>query len=152
MSAKHNRQLLEFDPSTDPPLPTRANVAANGFLHPLGDAVGILGVTFHEHVALDEHMRAMTAKAQQRKGILTKKARSKWGPEASILRVTHNALKSSLLCYARAATGSYFLDDLVNLIDTAAVNTASRRITGARHSTRIEILHFQPGTYYFRNL
>ena len=51
MSAKRNSQLLEFDPSADPPPPTRANAAADGPPHPLID-VEIFGVAFHEHCAL----------------------------------------------------------------------------------------------------
>ena len=74
------------------------------------------------------------------------------GLDASVLRVTHDALISSLLRYGLVLTGSSLPDDLMNKIDKGVVNVASRRIAGLPRITRIEALHFASGTHSIRNL
>ena len=151
-SAEHCKSLIDFDPETHPPLPTRANLAADGFPYPLSDSVKILGLTLDEYFALDEHMKILSAKAQVRQGILSRVARCAWGLESTVLRLTHDALVTSLLRYAMAVVGSCAPDDLINRIDTTIVNTAARRVSRLPLSTRIETLHFLSGTYSYRNM
>ena len=79
-------------------------------------------------------------------------ARTSWGLDASVLRVTHDALMTSLLRYGLVFTGPGFPDDLMNRIDTGVINVASRRITGLPRITRKKAPHFALGTHSIRNL
>ena len=151
-SAEHSESLIEFDPEEHPPIPPRTTLAADGFPYPLSEGVKVLGVTMDEYFTLDEHLKIMSTKAQVRQGILSKVSRCTWGLEMTILRLTHDALITSLLRYAMVVVGSCAPDDLINRIDTTIINVAARRISRLPLSTRIETLHFLSGTNSYRNM
>ena len=90
-------------------------------------------------------------RAQMRTGILATQARTTWGLEISVLRITHDAIITSLLRYGLEAVGSRCPDDIANRIDAAIINTAARRISGLLLSTRIEGLRFLAGTHSYCN-
>ena len=69
-----------------------------------------------------------------------------------MLRVTHDAIITSLSRYGLAVVGSCCPDGTANRMDPAIINTAARRISGLPVSARIEVLHFLAGTHSFRNL
>ena len=71
-------------------------------------------------------------------------ARTPWGVDTTVLKVTHDALITSILRYGLVLTGSGLPDDLLNM--------ASRRITGLPFFRRVEALHFISGTRCLRNL
>ena len=79
-------------------------------------------------------------------------AHRKWGLETTVLRISSDAIISSLLRYGLTVLGSGLPEDLVNKIDVQIINTTARRITGLHPSTRIEILHFLAGTHTYKNL
>ena len=110
-----------------------------------------MGITFDPHVTLDAHFRVLLAKAQLRQGILSRVARTSWGLETTILKVTHDALLTSLFRYGLVLVGSCVPDDLLNKLDTQVINVAARSICAADRSMGIETLHFATGTHSFRN-
>ena len=94
----------------------------------------------------------MLAKSRVRQGILASISHRKWGLEATVLRMTHEALANSLLRYGLNVMGSCMPEDLINSIDVHVVNPAARRISGLSSHTRIEALHFLAGALSCRNL
>ena len=59
-----------------------------------------LGVTIDSLLALNEHYRNIMAKAPVRQGVLNRAARSHWGLEVGVLRMTHDAINRSALVYS----------------------------------------------------
>ena len=118
---------VEFDLEGGAEMPTRMHAACGGYPSPLGETVKVLGVYLDSHMTLDEHFRALMSKAQMRQGILARVARMTWGLDTAVLRVTHDALITSLLRFGLVVTGSCMPDDLMNKIDTRVINVASRR-------------------------
>ena len=150
--ASYDHTLLEFDPQTQPSLTTRAEMDSDGFPYPLEESIKILGIRIDDHFSMDAGVEDLLARSQLRQGILAKLARTTWGLETSVLRITHDALISSILRYGLTIVGSCCPDDLANRIDVAIINVAARRVSGLPLSTRIEVLHFISGTHSYRNL
>ena len=150
--ATYDRTLLEFDPHEHSALTSREAIDAEGFPYPLEEFTKILGVLIDDRLTMDAHIGSLMTRAQLRQGILAKLARTSWGLETSVLRITHDALLTSLLRYGLVLVGSCCPDDLANRVDTAIINTAARKISGLPLSTRIEVLHFLAGTFSYRNL
>ena len=141
---------MDLDSSV--PLPAQGTLDAFGFPYPLADNMRALGVQMDEWLTLDEHYKGVFARAQVRQGVLAEVAHSSWGLETSILRITHDALITSMLRYGLTLTGSCLPGDLISRVDTQVINTASRRITGLPLNARIEALRFIAGTHSMRNL
>ena len=144
--------MLDFGPLAHPLLPVRASLEEGGFPYPLEDQMRILGVTFDNHFVLDAHVRAMLARDQVRQGILARVAPSSCGFGRSILRITHDALATSLLRYDLVVTSSCYQGRLAVKLDAAVIDTASRRILGLPLRTRVEVLRFLAGPFALRNL
>ena len=142
----------EFELESEQAMASRLDMACQGYPFPLQETVKVLGVILDNHMTLDEHYRVLMSKAQVRQGILTRVARMTWGLDTGVLRVTHDALITSLLRYALIVVGSCLPDDLMNKLDTRVVNIASRKIAGLPYITRIESLHFIADTQSVRNL
>ena len=144
--------MLDFDPEDTIPHIVDERSGTEGFPYPVADEMAILGITFDPHMTLDAHFKVLLAKAQLRQGILTRVARTSWGLETTILKVTHDALLTSLLRYGLVVMGSCIPDDLMDKLDTQIINVAARRIVGLPITTRVEALHFIAGTHSSRNL
>ena len=144
--------MVEFDPFDHPNLASRADIGADGFPYPLEEHIKVLGMYLEDHFAMDMHITSLLTRAQLGQGILAKLARSTWGLETSALRITHEAIITSLLRYGLVVFGSCCPDDLANRVGAAITNTAARRISGLPQSTRIEVLHFLAVAHSFRNL
>ena len=151
-AARFSDVQLELDPFDHPALQRPELIDAYGFPYPLAESMRVLGVQLDEYMTLDEHLQSILSRAQVRQGILAKVAHSSWGLETSVLRVTYDALLTSLLRYGLTMVGSCLTDDLVAKIDVHIINVASRRVTGLPIFTRIETLHFVAGTQSYRNM
>ena len=112
----------------------------------------VLGIWLDTHLTTGDQFRSLQKRAQSRQGILARVANSSWSLETTVLRVTYDALITSLLRYSLVPMGSWLPDDLMDKIDTQAVNTAARRVTGLPRITRIDALHFLAGTNSIRNM
>ena len=150
--APYNNSLLDFDPFEHPSLASRREQESEGFPFTLEANLKVLGVILDDHLTMDANIQAMLSRAQLRQGILAKMAKTTWGLETGVLRITHNAIITSLLRYALTLIGSTSPDDLVNRIDAAIINAAARKVTGLPTPTRIGILHLIADTQSFRNL
>ena len=64
-----------------PPLPARANTAADGFPRCLNDVIKKLGVSLGYYYAMDARVKTILEKAELRRGTLAKVAHSSWGLE-----------------------------------------------------------------------
>ena len=145
----------DFDPSM--PQATQTNTGSRNqqsptFPYPLNATIKILGITFDRHFTFDEHFDLLQAKARTRQSIMAGVAHRKWGLETSILRISSDAIITSLLRYGLLVLGSSFPEDLIHKVDVQIINTTARRITGLHPSTRIETLHFLAGTHTYKNL
>ena len=70
--------------------------------------------------AIDDHFKGIAAKAQLREGVLSKVADTRWGIEAGVLKIAHDAVITSLLRYGLVVTGSRSPSDLLHRINAAA--------------------------------
>ena len=150
--ARWTVDTTDFDPDQETPPEPRPRGLDRAFPYPLSSTMKVLGITIDRHFTFDSHHSALLAKSRTRQGILSSVAHRGWGLETSILRITHDALVTSLLRYGLNILGSSMPDDLVNRIDVLVINPAARRITGLETHTRIEVLHFLAGTQSYRNL
>ena len=137
---------MEFDLEAVQQMPSRQSIACQGYPFLQQETARVLGVLLDSHMTLDEHYKVLMSKAQVRQGILARVARMTWGLDTGVLRVTQEALITSLLRCGLALTGSCLPDDLLNRIDAGVVNIAARKIAGLPYITRIESLHFIAGT------
>ena len=81
-----------------------AGVWANArFRFPLKAAAGVLGVDIGRYLS----------EARLRQGILSRGARSSWGVECGVLRMTHDAMITSLPRNALRVVGTMILERLV---------------------------------------
>ena len=142
---------MDLDPLVSEPVESRSTQAAWGFPCPMSDEMRILGITLDPHLALGVLSRCLVSKALVRRSIFVRVARTSWGLDASVLRVTHDAFVSSLLRYGLVFTGSCSPGDLLNKIGAGIIDVASRRISGLPRITRIEALHAASGTFSIRN-
>ena len=122
------------------------------FPFPLKAVVRVLGVDIDWYLSFDEHFASTLKKAQVRQGLLSRVARSSWGLEWGVLRMTHDAVITSLMRYALCIVGSCLPTDLFRKLDTMIVNIAARKIGGLNRTVRIESLHFLSGTKSMSNL
>ena len=153
VEARHSNFLLtDLDPMASEPLGPAGAWSAWGFPYPLSEEMKVLGITLDPHLTLDAHHRGLLSKAMVRQSILARVAHTTWGLDATVLRVTHDALINSLLRYGLVFTGTCLPDDLLNKLDTGVINIAARRISGLPRIARIEALHFVSGTHSSRNL
>ena len=111
--AKLGCPVVEHGLEGGPPLRDRRQMECQGYLCPLSDTVRVLGALLDNHMTLGDHFRTLMAKAQGRQGILAKVARVTWGLNSAALRVTHDALITTLLRYGLVLTGSCWPDDLM---------------------------------------
>ena len=74
------------------------------------------------------------------------------GLETSSLRVTHDAVITSLIRYGLLILGSCLPEDLIDKMDVQIINTAARRASDPPRTVRIESLQFLSGTRTYRNL
>ena len=117
------KEILDFDPYQD--IPTIEDNFWDGFPFPVTPTLRILGVAIDMFFSLDEHFRDPVAKAQLRQGILEKVAGTKWGLEVGVLKMTHDAVITSLLRYALVVTGSCLPPDLFRRANTQIINKAA---------------------------
>ena len=68
----------------------------------------VIGIQLDVNMALDGHLQSIVSRAQGRQGILSRAAGSSWGLETSALRVTCDALITSLLRYGLTMAGVMF--------------------------------------------
>ena len=118
----------------------------------MSENLKVLGVTIDTHFALDAHFNSVTTRAVACQRILAKVANYRWGLEAGLLHITHNAVIGSILRYALAMTGSVMPPDLVKKMKTQIINIAARKVSGVSRTARIECLHFAINTATFLNL
>ena len=115
--ARYDGTIIDFDP-TNPPQnfgrPTLERQA--GFPFQLEDTITFLGVRFCRRVALGAHFREILTRYQHQRGNLSRRAGQSLGLDASVLRITHNAVVSSLVRYGLLVIGSCIPDDLANKI------------------------------------
>ena len=150
--AQWTANTLDFHPNQETPTEPRPKDLDRPFPYPLSSALKVLGITIDRHFTFDSHCSALLAKSRTRQGILSSVAHRGWGLETAVLRITHDALVTSLLRYGLNILGSTMPEDLINRIDVLVINPAARRITGLETHTRIEVLHFLAGTQSYRNL
>ena len=146
---------IDFDPNEIPQQQKQGpqdNPTSGNYPFPLNDTIKILGLTFDKHFTFDTHYESLIAKARMRQSIMAGVAHRKWGLETAILRISSDAIITSLLRYGLTVLGSGLPEDLINKIDVQIINTTARRITGLHPSTRIEVLHFLAGTSTYKNL
>ena len=70
---------------------------------PLPTKGEISGVTFDRHFTLDPHYLSVLPKPKVRRGSLNRVAHGVWGLEHGIVRMTHDAVVTTLLRYAPVA-------------------------------------------------
>ena len=85
-------------------------------------------------------------------GILSTASRFIWGLGTNVLRMTSNALVTSLLRYGLAVAGSMAYEQSLVIIDATAINEIAPRILGVRHSARIPAAHSTAGVKSVNNL
>ena len=117
--AKLLRETLDYDPRT-PPTTQECNFW-DGFPFPVTPTIRILGVAIDMFFAMDDHYRDLVAKARLRQGILKKVTSTHWGLEIGVLKMTHDAIITSLLRYALVLTGSCFPPDLLKRTNTQII-------------------------------
>ena len=143
-------RVLDFDPEED--IPMADMNFWEGFPYPAAESMRVLGLTVDMFFSLDEHYQEIINKAQMRQGILSRVARCKWGMDTGVMKMTHDAVITSLLRYALTITGSCIPPDLMRKLNTQIVNIAARKISTLSRSTRIESLHLATGTSTILNL
>ena len=152
LEARWTAGAIDFDPAQETPEEPRPIGLDRAFPYPLSPTLKVLGIIIDRHFTFDSHCTALFAKSRTRQGIMASVARRGWGLETAVLRITHDALITSLLRYGLSVLGSCVPDDLINRIDVLVINPAARRITGLESHARIEVLHFLAGTQSYRNL
>ena len=86
---------------------------------------------------MDVQFRAILLETEVRHGTLNRVANTQWGLELGVLKMTHDAVITSLLRYALAITGSVAPPDLFAKRNSQVVNTATRKTGGPSRSARI---------------
>ena len=112
----------------------------------------ILGVTFDERLCFRAHIQRLLGRAKVRHSVMSKLARSSWGLETGVLRVTHEALLTSLIRYGMVATGSGAYESDFCLLQTRHANIAARRVLGIGRSARLGTLFATSNALSARNL
>ena len=143
--------ILDFDPMEDLPISPPEGTTRHPFPFLLADEVRILGVLFDRHLTMDGQYASILAKARLRQAILSRVSHTTWGLETLVLKVTYDAIMSSLLRYGLTVLGSCWPEDLANAMDVNIANTFSRKITGLPRTVRIESLHFLADANSYRN-
>ena len=142
--------VLDFDPEGE--LPEAEMNFWEGFPFPAVESMKVLGLTIDMFFALDDHYQEIVGKAQMRQGILSRVAKCKWGMDTGVMKMTHDAVITSLLRYALTITGSCMPPDLMRKLNTQIVNIARRKTGMLSRSARIESLHLATGTSTILNL
>ena len=96
----------------------------------------ILGVTFDERMGFRAHMKKFLGQAKIRHCVICRLARCSWGFETNVLRVTHEALLTSITRRGLAAVGSEAYETDLRALETTNTNIAARRISGPGRSGR----------------
>ena len=82
-----------------------------GAPYPLSDDLEVLGITLDTHFPLDAPFERLLAWPRVRQSIPARIFRTTWRLDTMVLRVTRNALLTSILRYGLILTGSSFPDD-----------------------------------------
>ena len=78
--------------------------------------------------------------------------RDAYGRRGALRRkATRDALLTNVVGHGLISSGSCIPDDLLNRLDTQAINVAARRLSGLPRITRIEALRSASGTHSSRN-
>ena len=67
------------------------------FPYPAAGYMEIPGLTVDMHFALDDYYQDIVNKAQMRQGVLSRVARCEWGMATGVMKMTHDAVITSLL-------------------------------------------------------
>ena len=87
---------------------------------PLSESTRVLGAANDWSLVLDAHLQTVPTRARVRQGILRRVARTMWGLETAALRITHNAVITSLLRYGVVLVGSCAPGDLCNKMERSS--------------------------------
>ena len=88
-------EVLDFDPGRS--IPAEDMNFWDGFPYPAAEYMETLGLTAVMHFALDDYYQDIVNRAQMRQGILSRVARCKWGMDTGVMKMTHDAVITSLL-------------------------------------------------------
>ena len=123
-----------------------------GSPYPDKESVKILGVVCDAGLTFAEQIASVFERAKIRMAVLARVAGSSWGPETGMLRLTHEALLTSLVRYGWAVIGSGIHEERMLALNTRIVNVAARKVAGASRSERRGALHAAAGVLSAQNL
>ena len=116
------------------------------------DAVGSLGGLFDARLTFQPHITPGLNKACIRQGILARLAGSTWGPVVSILRITQEALLTSLVRYGLITYCSGAHETGLHGLNTQLINIAARRTAGIPRAARVVVPHIMADVVSAPNL
>ena len=100
--------ILDCDPTQE--IPTADMTGLLTFLVglpcPATRAMRVPGLTLDMHHTQDEDYGIVISEAQMRQGVLGSAAKCKWGMDTGVLKMTHDAVITSILRNAFVVTGS----------------------------------------------
>ena len=111
----------------------------------------IAGLMLDERLSFQEHFCA-EIRAEIRMGVPPRVSGFVWGFGTNVLRMTSNALITSLWRYGLAVTGFMAYEQSLSKVDTVVINVAARRILGVGPSARLPALRSTAGAKSIRNL
>ena len=112
----------------------------------------VLGVTLDPLLSFRAHVDNLISKAKIRHGVMAALAKTNWGLETNVLRLTNSALLVSLTRYALPIVGAGMYEEDFRKIETRHTNTVARRITGVGRSARRDTMFMTAGIQSAQNL
>ena len=93
---------------------------------PETEAIRVLGVDLDAKLSFAAHATSILNRAKIRVGIFSELSGCTWGEEAGVLRLTVTSLAISLPRYGLAMVGPGAYEQLLDVLDTGAINTLTR--------------------------
>ena len=127
-------------------------ILCSGLPYQVTSSIKILGVIFDRKFSFTPHIQGIMDRAKIRLAILQRLAGCTWGAETNLLRLTGEALVTSLLRYGLAVTGSGAYEQAISSLDVGVVNIMARKIAGVGCTARLVALHAASGVLAVNNL